>query len=113
MKATITTIMINTKNPERLTDFWSKLLGVGVKYQTGNYTWLKTGKDNGVAIGFQKVDQLQKQPMVIHVDIAVDDKAKVTEYVEKLGGSLVKKQGFNNIVADPDGNQFCVYVQET
>lgn len=106
----ITTVMINTANPEKLAEFWKELLCVEENYKVGNFLWLKAA-DGQPALGFQKVDDAESQPQRIHIDILVDDKAEATEQVKKLGGSLIQEGDINNIVTDPDGNQFCVYTQ--
>lgn len=106
----ITTVMINTANPEKLAEFWKALLDVDENFKTGNFLWLKNA-EGSPAIGFQKVDSADIQPQRIHIDILVDDKAEATDRVKELGGSLVQEGNINNIVADPDGNQFCVYTQ--
>ena len=105
----ITTIMINTSNPEKLAEFWKKFLGVEEKYKVGNFLWLKN-EEGQPGVGFQKVSDVSNQPQRIHFDILVKDKTKASEKVKELGGSIVQKGKINNIVADPEGNQFCVYV---
>lgn len=106
----ITTVMINTENPERLAEFWKALLGVEENYKVNNFLWLKAA-EGSPAIGFQKVENIKDGNQRIHIDLLVEDKQLATEEVQKLGGSLIQESSINNIVADPEGNQFCVYVQ--
>lgn len=106
----ITTVMINTKNPGRLAEFWKSLLGVDEDYKVGNFLWLKA-MNGSPAIGFQKVEDKKDTNQSVHIDILVDNKQLVTEKVQELGGSLIQEGSINNIVADPEGNRFCVYVR--
>lgn len=106
----ITTIMINTRNPERLAGFWKALLRVEESYKVDNFLWLKAA-DGSPAIGFQKVEDAKNRHQKIHIDILVEDKQSATKEVQRLGGSLIQEGSINNIVADPEGNQFCVYVR--
>ena len=111
MKTTITTIMINTAEPEKLAEFWKALLGARESYKTDGFLWLRPAEGQP-AIGFQKVSDADAMPQRVHIDILVDDKQAATKRVQELGGTLVQTSGINNIVADPAGNQFCVYVRE-
>jgi len=60
-------------------------------------------------LGFQQIESAQSGTANIHFDVLVDDLDQATSSAIKLGGKLISKQGINNIVADPDGNEFCVY----
>ncbi len=104
-------VIISTAEVDRLVAFWAGLLSVGIAEETDGYTWLHPDREGGVSIGFQEVDEALDEPNHIHIDILVDDREEATERVIRLGGSLVREQRKNNIVADPDGNEFCVYVE--
>ena len=109
MKAELRQVIINTANLDSLVAFWAGLLSVGVKEEMDGYTWLNPDREGGVSVGFQEVDDDPESPNRIHIDILVDDLAEATDRVTKLGGTLISEHLMNNIVADPDGNEFCVY----
>lgn len=106
----ITTIMINATDIEKLAEFWKALLDVEEDSRSGSYIWLKPMRDSLITIGFQKVKNTESNSSNVHFDIQVNDKDKTTDNVKRLGGALIHEGKINNIVSDPSGNQFCVYV---
>lgn len=111
----LATIVINTGNPQELVEFWTAVLQVEVAYAVpGDYfVWLKPQTDNGVSVAFQKVDDdpLPEQGR-LHLDLQVGDRRAAIDRVVDLGGSVVAEHSFGDfswtIVADPQGNRFCV-----
>jgi hypothetical protein len=61
-------------------------------------------------VGFQKVSERRVGKNRIHLDIAVPDVVVGKELVERLGGRRVEgyEEGGFLVMADPEGNQFCV-----
>ena len=112
-KATVGSVVINTTDVARLTDFWSALLDVGIARQVGEYfTWLEPQHPGGISVALQKVSDPSEGRRRLHLDLAVDDMEAVTEHIATLGGSQVEDHevgGFRwQVMADPDGNEFCI-----
>lgn len=71
--------------------------------------WLdRSGDEFGV--GFQKVEGLGTGKNRVHIDIAVDDLADARDHVVALGGSEAPgyEEGGFLVMADPEGNVFCL-----
>ncbi|RDL04549.1 hypothetical protein DER30_6190 [Streptomyces sp. HB202] len=70
----INAIIIDAADPERLTTFWSELLGRPIVDRSGPYVWLR--REKGVGIGFQQADEPHpKEKNRMHFDIAPSDPA--------------------------------------
>ncbi len=111
--ATLTSAVINVRDLEQATEFWTDLLGVDVAREVpGFFVWLRPQTPGGVGIALQLVDHPKPGPNQVHVDLVVDDIAAATTRVVELGGSLIAEHDFDefrwNIMGDPEGNEFCV-----
>ena len=61
-------------------------------------------------MGFQRVDEPRRGKNRVHVDIEVADLVAATARIEALGGRRVEgyERGGFLVMADPEGNEFCV-----
>ena len=118
-------IILDTQEPERLTDFWCELQGVEVllSYDEGRYTALGPNRE-GLMVVFQRVPEPKTGKNRMHLDLNVgggsavplDDRRErvATEVLrlEALGGSRVRE--FDRppehwmVMRDPEGNEFCL-----
>ncbi|MGW3633231.1 VOC family protein [Streptomyces sp. NPDC005122] len=101
-------LIVDCADPERLASFWAQLLGRPVTARTGPYVWLARG--DGPGLGFQKVTEPRAGKNRIHFDVASADPAAERERVEALGGRLLPEYAAGGflVMADPEGNEFCV-----
>jgi len=111
--ATIGTVVINAVDMEAEKTFWQALLGVGVAREfEGMFCWLEAQHPGGVELALQKTDSLKEERNRVHLDTEVEDLDVAQSRIEELGGSLVEKYellGFTwRIMADPEGNEFCI-----
>lgn len=118
MGARVRTIIINSTQPNTLVTFWQKLLGVGVQERSDGITWLEPDTAGGVNIGFQHVQDKLSSHTEAHLDVAVEDMESAAALVAELGGSHlatnVLDSGFEwRVMRDPDGNEFCIFVEST
>jgi predicted enzyme related to lactoylglutathione lyase len=109
----IATIVINSAHPSRLVAFWSAFLDTTVAHEMQGLTWLQPTEDGGVSLAVQHVEAKAAAQSDVHIDIVVEDLDVAQRQVEGRGGSFVAvhrlDDGFEwRIVADPDGNQFCI-----
>lgn len=113
----VDTVVINTTDVEKLTDFWSQVLGVGVARQfPGLFVWLEPQHEGGISVAFQKVEDPTSGRNRLHLDTTVPDLETAKARIVELGGSEIESHeiaGFTWIVmADPDGNEFCIALGE-
>lgn len=115
---TLTTAVINVRDLEQATEFWTELLGVDVGEEVpGFFVWLRPQTKGGVGLALQLVDHPKPGPNQVHIDFAVDDIDAASDRVVAMGGSLIavhEFEGFRwNIMGDPEGNEFCLGVHPT
>jgi predicted enzyme related to lactoylglutathione lyase len=111
-KPEIADVIVDCLDTELVARFWSELLQRPITGRKGPYMWLeRTG--NEVGIGFQKVVEEKTGKNRVHLDISGPDVASLWKRIEALGGSRVR--GFEDggflVMADPEGNEFCVVPQ--
>lgn len=107
---TVNCVTINALDPWALAGFWAGLVG-GTPRDTGNGYVLVEPGDGRVPLLFQKAGEASLQPGWIHLDCSVDDPGAVDEICRR-GGRLVERRSDSNgswtVMADPEGNPFCI-----
>jgi len=106
-------VVINVVDIERLKEFWTALLDVGVRQEfAGAFLWLEPQREGSISVALQKVDNPTEGRNRLHLDFGVGDLEAATERVKGLGGSLIEEHtidGFTwRVMADPEGNEFCI-----
>ena len=107
-RASITDVIIDCEDPERLAAFWAAVLDRPVSGRQGPYVWL--ARENGLGVGFQRVSEPKRGKNRVHIDVAFADVPAAVRTVEGLGGRRVggyEDCGFL-VMADPEGNEFCL-----
>jgi predicted enzyme related to lactoylglutathione lyase len=111
-------IILDTQQPERLTEFWCAIQGVEVllSYDDGRYTALTANRE-GLMVVLQRVPEPKVGKNRAHFDVVVEDLDRSTAEVEALGGHWIEPgkthglEGFSwRCMADPEGNEFCLYL---
>jgi predicted enzyme related to lactoylglutathione lyase len=110
-------IQIDCTDPRRLAGFWSQVLGVDVGDALGDpphYLALAPAGEGAPTVSFHRVPEAKVVKNRLHFDIAVDDVEAATARITELGGARLpsgdfSEYGFNwRVVADPEGNEFCL-----
>ena len=109
----VSSVVINTDDPDRLAAFWTELLGVGISRRSGPYfIWLEPQHDGGISVAFQKVEEPTGGKRRLHLDLYVDDLDSSVQQALDLGASHVEDHTSGDfrwsVLADPDGNEFCL-----
>jgi predicted enzyme related to lactoylglutathione lyase len=102
-------IVIDSEDPERLAAFWSELLGRPIAARTGPYVWL--ARRGGPVLGFQRAATPKTGKNRVHVDVTSPDPVAERRRIEALGGRWLPRyaeEGGFLVMADPEGNEFCV-----
>ena len=114
MNLDIATITIDTAEPRRLAEFWTKALDLEVVFDAeGAFLLLRSRTKPGqTAIGLQKVPEPKAGKNRVHVDFSTDDRAGEVARLTALGakeGETHEMPGLTwTVLSDPDGNEFCV-----
>ena len=101
---------IDVADLERSEAFYSALLGVKRRSTWEQYLEFEP-LPGGLIVYLQRVPEKKTSKTRVHIDLTVPD-VPALERVEALGGSALRdfvEPGENlAVVADPDGNEFCL-----
>jgi predicted enzyme related to lactoylglutathione lyase len=115
--ATVGSVVINVVDLDRAKEFWTALLGVGVAQEVPGFAWLERQHEGGVVVALQEVDGPKQGRNRVHLDTGVADLDEGQRRVEEIGGALVEEHevpGYRwRIMADPEGNEFCIGVYQS
>ncbi|MDT0303887.1 VOC family protein [Streptomonospora wellingtoniae] len=116
-------VVVDCREPERLAEFWSQVLGRPIAARVGPYVFLgrgtaeagaDAGGDPGPGAGpgvvFQRVDDVDARKNRVHLDLSCADPAAERRRIEELGGRRLPEyaDGGFLVMADPEGNEFCL-----
>ena len=109
-------IGIDGTDLDRLAEFWSRALGyeIGDLDQSGRYLDLIPPDPDKPVLYFQLVPERKFAKNRVHVDLYVADAIETIEKLRKLGATTIGEPrteidgGWWQVMADPEGNEFCV-----
>lgn len=104
-------IVIDVNDLDTCARFWSQVLGTEILYQDERY--LRLGqKGERPSVLLQKVPERHKEKNRVHIDLDVPDLEVAVSRVQDLGGHKLRQLSEYGIqwvvMADPDGNEFCL-----
>jgi predicted enzyme related to lactoylglutathione lyase len=106
--AEIVDIIIDCIDPERVATFWARLLGRPIEGRKGPYIWLQPA-EGSVRVSFQRVPEPKRGKNRLHFDISGPDVRHLENHIKSIGGHRVEiYDGGFLVMADPEGNEFCV-----
>ena len=112
--ASVRYLVVDCLDLDRSAGFWGPLLGLAPERRLGNYLFMGSPLP-GCDLVLQLVDRLTSDKSPVHFDIKgseVEDFGKIVARAEQLGGTIletVTEDGYTlTVMADPDGNEFCV-----
>jgi predicted enzyme related to lactoylglutathione lyase len=105
-------IVIDCDDVDLVASFWSELLRRPVIARTGPYVSLD--RRNGLGVVFQRTSGPKTTKNRVHLDLGSDDPPADQRRAEELGGTRVEGYGSGGflVMADPEGNEFCVIPSE-
>ena len=104
-------IVIDVNDLDTCATFWSQVLDAEILYQDEKY--LRLGhKGECPTLLLQKVPERHKDKNRVHIDLDVHDLDAAVSRVQDLGGKKLRQLSEYGIkwavMADPDGNEFCL-----
>ena len=104
-------IVMDVNDLETCGKFWSQVLGADILFQDERY--LRLGhKGERPALLLQRVPERHQEKNRVHIDLDVPDLDAAVSHVQGLGGhklGQLSEYGIEWVVmADPDGNEFCL-----
>lgn len=108
-------VALDCRDPDRLAEFYSALLGLPVVYRSPDWV-VVAESDRASGLAFQLAPDHQPpdwpdpgRPQQIHLDIMVTDPQAARPWVIGLGARpLAEESGGSNVYADPAGHPFCL-----
>ena len=116
MALKVESITFDTTNPDKLAEWWARAVDGTINTVAPGFFVIVSGA-TGPQLAFQKVDDPTPGKNKVHIDfVAPDMDAEVKRLVE-LGASETGRHEFGAdfqwvVLADPDGNAFCVTTGE-
>lgn len=108
---TLYAVVLDVDDLGRSGRFWSEVLGKDISFKADRYCRVGRG-DDPPSLLLQKVPELHERKNRAHIDLDVADLAPAVQKVERLGGSRLAQHAEYGIIwavmADPDGNEFCL-----
>jgi len=107
---------IDCEEPERLAPFWAAALGYALGELDGDGVYLDlVPPDLSLPVVYlQRVPEEKVTKNRLHLDLIVDDPHAVVDRLVDLGATTLgapksgSEGGWWQVMADPDGNEFCV-----
>ena len=108
---TLYAITMDVNDLETCARFWSQVLGADILYQNEQY--LRLGqKGERPTLLLQKVPEPHEVKNRVHIDLDVADLDAAVRRVQELGGKKLRELNEYGIkwavMADPNGNEFCL-----
>ena len=113
MTATIG-LVLDCADPARLATFWSEALGYTTAGDAGNYVLLVPTESGPPKLLLQAVTEAKATKNRMHLDIETPDVDAEVIRLESLGAHRLETDARSEhgsrwvIMADPEGNEFCV-----
>jgi predicted enzyme related to lactoylglutathione lyase len=108
-------VTVDSRNPERLAEFWSRVLGVEVEERFGDgYVILSRAAEGAPRVTFQSVPEEKAGKNRLHFDLKVESIEEATRELEDLGAMRTPQGDFEEegyrwrVLRDPEGNEFCI-----
>ena len=107
-------VVLDARDPELLSRFWSEVLGSEEDSRVGGdaYVLLKPTA-SAPSLAFQKVSDPKNVKNRMHLELAAADLDAAVAQIEAIGGSKLRNaqelEGYTWVnMADPEGNEFDV-----
>lgn len=108
MRVSIRNIGIDTNDLSRATNFWQSVTGYEVGSSSDSDTYLTDPAKSSPGVSLLVVPEPKTGKNRLHIDLYTDDLAGEVTRIRQLGASEVQRFDGWTVLADPDGNQFCV-----
>lgn len=121
-RLTLTATVLDAPDANELAAFYQRLLGWSVRQDEPGWVAL-AAPDGGAALSFQTellyrrpvwpVPDGNRQQMMTHLDIEVDDLAVAVRHAVETGATVAEHQPQEDVrvLLDPAGHPFCLWVR--
>ena len=112
MSLSLEMITVDCTDPQRLAAWWAEAVGGEVVPLPGT-DFVMVAREDWPALGFQRVDAPTPGKNRLHLDLMTDDLEAEVGRLAGLGATETGRHSVDGgfrwaVLADPDGNAFCV-----
>lgn len=112
MSLSLEMITVDCGDPQRLAAWWAQAVGGDVVNLPGA-DFVMVAREGWPALGFQRVEDPTPGKNRVHLDLMTDDLDAEVARLTGLGATETGRHSFDGgfrwvVLADPDGNAFCV-----
>lgn len=104
-------ITFDTTDPEKLAAWWARALDGQINPIAPPF-FITVTRSEGPGLAFQKVDDPTPGKVRVHVDFSTSDVEAEVKRLVDLGATETGRHSFGDfawvVLADPDGNAFCI-----
>lgn len=108
MSMVVSNIGIDTNDLPRAVAFWQAVTGYEVGSSSDGDTYLVDPAKAGPGLSLLVVPEPKAGKNRLHLDLSASDLGAEVTRVVALGASEVQRYDGWTVLADPDGNQFCI-----
>jgi predicted enzyme related to lactoylglutathione lyase len=113
MPSRLYTVVVDSKDPRRLAEFWAAVLDYQVVYEEpGSEVVVARDEQTYPGLIFVPVPEDKVVKNRLHLDLNPDDRGRELERLEKLGATKADVGRGPDVtwvvMRDPEGNEFCV-----
>ncbi len=109
-------ITLDCARPQRLAEFWCRVLNTSIVSDSGGFVMLAPSPTGGPALGLQRVPEPRAGKNRVHLDFGADDRSAEVRRLVGLGATVLAEHRAPGlawtVLADPEGNEFCVGAEE-
>ena len=95
-----------------MVDFWSAALGYELDHRAAGYAVLRDPDGTEPRLFLQQVPEPKVAKNRAHIDVEVPDEPAAVDRLVKLGARVLWREDSQTyhwtVLADPEGNEFCV-----
>lgn len=108
MSVSIGNICIDTNDLAGSTAFWQAVTAYQVASSDEGTTYLEDSHKTGVGLSLQAVPEAREGKNRLHLDLITGDLVGEVDRIRALGATEVRRFDSWVVLADPEGNQFCL-----
>ncbi len=105
-------LVVDSRDPARLARWWAEVLGYHVTFEDPRLVAIGGDDKTHPGISFVPVSEAKAGKNRLHLDLAPDDQPAEIERLVDMGARHVDigqpAGGGWTVLADPEGNEFCV-----
>lgn len=114
MTSELHAVTVDAADPRRLAEFWGAMLGYKVVYDSPEEVAIQKPDDSGPEVLFGKNPDTKSVKNRLHFDLSPSNQAAEVERALSLGakhvdiGQADDPEATWTVLADPEGNEFCI-----